>query len=396
MSRRRQIYIILATIVIGAIACRKPFEPAIIAADNNYLVVEGVINVGNDSTFIRLSRTTQLSDTTRFKPELKATLYITDDANVRHNFTELGGGKYACTPLNITNAQKCQLHIVSSAQKEYVSDDIEVDKTPDIDSLSYAVNGMGVQFYVNTHDASNKVKYYRWDFDETWQYVSYSYSYYLYRNGQVEVRLPKDNIYNCWVTFPSNQILLGSAASLSLSVINKQPVAYVDVSSGKLALGYSMLLKQYALTKQAYEYWQKLKKNSEQLGSIFDAQPSELKGNLHAVANANEPVIGYITASTITTKRVVIDHNSLPFNTGYYYPPPTQAACDTKGIALEPAATFSQRLQRTFGSGDSVLIGAKGLPGGPITSYSYSVKECVDCRAKIRGGTTVKPSFWFY
>ena len=43
--------------------CRKPYLPPVIATNSNYLVVEGVIDPGRDSTTIRLSRTVALSST---------------------------------------------------------------------------------------------------------------------------------------------------------------------------------------------------------------------------------------------------------------------------------------------------------------------------------------------
>jgi hypothetical protein len=48
---------------------------------------------------------------------------------------------------------------------------------------------------------------------------------------------------------------------------------------------YYIKLSQYALSHDAYLFYQKLKKNTEQLGSIFDAQPSELSSNIHCVTD---------------------------------------------------------------------------------------------------------------
>jgi hypothetical protein len=49
---------------------------------------------------------------------------------------------------------------------------------------------------------------------------------------------------------------------------------------------------QYALTKDQYDYWTELKKNSEQLGTLFDAQPSQLNSNIHSM-EIHRLVLGY-------------------------------------------------------------------------------------------------------
>ena len=46
----------------------------------------------------------------------------------------------------------------------------------------------------------------------------------------------------------------------------------------------------YALTRDQFNYWANLKKTTEYLGTIFDAQPSQLNNNIHCLSNPSEPV----------------------------------------------------------------------------------------------------------
>jgi len=64
---------------------------------------------------------------------------------------------------------------------------------------------------------------------------------------------------------------------------------------------YSIEVTQYALTPEAFTYWELLKKNTEQLGSIFDASPSSSLTNIAAI-NSKDLVIGYVSVSTTTKK----------------------------------------------------------------------------------------------
>ena len=66
---------------------------------------------------------------------------------------------------------------------------------------------------------------------------------------------------------------------------------------------YSINVKQYALSHEAYLFFEKIKKNTEQLGSIFDPQPSELQGNIHCITNPAETVVGYVDISEEKVQR---------------------------------------------------------------------------------------------
>lgn len=391
MIKRIHILFILALLISG---CKKPFIPSVISQNNSFLVIEGVINTGNDSTKIKLSRTVNLNDSVQTVAENGAKVYVETDQHKRYDLTELSGGVYASAPLKIQNVAKCRLHILTVKNKEYVSDYADNIITPPIDSITYDVKPAGLQLYGNTHDPQNKISYYRWEFDETWEYVSFYQSIMKYENQQVVPR-NGENIYRCWISKPSHQIAVASSTGLTQAVINRQPLAFINQNSGKLALGYSMLLRQYALSKEAYEYWQKLKKNTEQLGGIFDAQPSEIRGNVHSTTDAEEPVIGYVSVCTVSSKRFIIGHSDIPLYTMFYFPPPSEQYCadNTKIIPLEPANTFQLRLIQTFGRGDSVLIYPEGA-NGVLIGYSYAPAECVDCRAKMASGTNKRPAYW--
>lgn len=387
--------ILFAVLITGLVwSCKKPYNPNIITQAPNYLVVEGFINNG-DSTTIKLSRTTQLADSAKSKPELGAIILIEDNLNNRYQLAEIGNGVYKSAVVNLNNAQNCRLHIITQDKKEYASDMVEIDKTPAIDTITHTVVKNGIQMAVSTHDATNKVKYFRWDFDETWEYGSYYIAGYKYvsATNTVTYMTQEDLDHFCWLNGKSSQILVASAENLSQSVINNQVITYVDESTGKLALGYSILVKQYALTKDAFEYWQKLKKNTEQLGSIFDAQPSDLKGNLHNLNDASEPVMGYISASNQTSKRFIIGHNSIPLYTTNYYGPPDAGDCVPGNLAFAPANTFDDRLNQLYTQTNNLIYTTYGT--GPVTlGYVYASGSCVDCRLKIKGGTNKKPAFW--
>jgi hypothetical protein len=394
---KRVVYILF--ILIMAYSCRKPYLPAIVAANNNYLVVEGVLNSGTDSTFVKLTRTVKLADSASYTPELNATVTVQGNNNTSYPLQSLGGGLYAAPALGLSTNIQYRLTIQTSNGEQYLSDYVQAKDTPDIDSISFVGNPGGIQFYVNSHDPNNNTKYYRWDFEATYGYISFFQSYFkVGSDGYPLLRKDSsDMIYECYKTIQSQQILLGTSAKLAKDVINKQPIDYVPQSSGLISHGYSLLLRQYALTPTAYDYWQNLKKNTEQIGSIFDAQPSEIQGNIHCVTHPAEPVVGFISASSIKTKRIYVDGRNTGSYEPWYIPPPNDLTCTVNFIPVNPEATFKTRLGAAVARGDTVLINSvEDEMTGATVAYSYGWIGCIDCRVKAPFGNNVRPVFWPY
>ena len=65
-------------------SCRKPYNPPAINQPNGYLVVEGVINPGADSTSIMLSRTVNISSNLTVNPVTGANVSVLRDDNVAY------------------------------------------------------------------------------------------------------------------------------------------------------------------------------------------------------------------------------------------------------------------------------------------------------------------------
>lgn len=282
-------------------------------------------------------------------------------------------------PLNLDSNRKYYLSIRTADNKTYQSAPVEVKTTPQIDSVLYKIQTDGVQLYVNTHDISNKTRYYRWDYTETWIFhTAYGDTYKLV-NGSPVYRLPNDpQIYQCWRSDTSSTITLASTAQQSSDVVLQLPLTFVSSTSEKLERRYSILVQEYALTEPEFEYYENIKTNTEQLGGIFDAQPSSIKGNITCTSNPTEPVIGFISASTITKKRIFIDNAQLPAWVAYTYY--DQQGCNLDTITLKSATDIAQ-----FYGGNPPLY----LP--TYQPYLAAPATCVDCTLR---GTNKQPAFW--
>ena len=379
--------------------CKKPYNPKVIAAPNSYLVVEGMINSGSDSTIIKLSRTVKLSGATNINPEVNAVLTVEGDDNSNYPLVEKPNGVYIFPGLNLGAAHKYHLRIRTANGKEYTSDFEAVLNTPPVDSLAYHIQSDGVSVNVNTHDPKNATRYYRWEYDETWVYTAAFQSVYKSNGDTVLYRdLINDDIYTCWRTEFATTIVLGSSAKLSQDVISDIPITFISRHSDKIRSKVSILVRQYGLSKDAYSFWQNLQKNTQQLGSIFDAQPSQINGNIHSTTNSAETVIGYISVGTYTSKRFFIDEHNLP----PWLDLPVSGTCPAHsyfykftdpvtGNTVNQVDEYINYNKAIF----PVEIPYEGIYNRQTAQrigFLAAPPECVDCR--LQHGTNKQPDFW--
>jgi hypothetical protein len=416
MMKRLATYFLLAIVILAG--CNKAFNPTVTSSNANILVVEGLINTGTDSTVITLSRTVLVKNKTTVNPERGAIITVEDGQRVVLTLPEKTNGRYASPPFGMDNTKQYRLRIKTNTGKVYLSDLVNAKVTPAIDSVGYNVIANGIQIYVNAHDVTNNTRYYRYTYRETWEFNAMYNSGYVY-DASIKDIIPRPSsqqIHHCYGTDTSAHTIINSTAKLSQDVAFQVPINLITSSSEKIGIKYSILVRQQALTKEAYAFYENLQKNTENLGSIFDAQPSTLIGNIHNVADASEPIIGFISAGTTTAKRIYILKLTLPGNfkplseipgcrvdtaingppsnlptaggTGFYTltaltAPPPQGA----GNPIEPFGFYPPPLDPLSGRGH---IETGGTPGNQ-RGYLFSSVPCTDCT--IRGKVSV-PYFW--
>ncbi|MEO5564953.1 MAG: DUF4249 domain-containing protein, partial [Chitinophagaceae bacterium] len=363
----KRIYIILVVAICGLVACRQRYDPPVNSAKKAFLVVEANLNPQGPAT-ISLTRTLPLETGGTVKGELNAQVTVEGKDNTTRTLVGLGNGRYTSINLNLIINNEYRLRIKTTDGKEYVSAFMKAKKTPVIDSIGWEKEKDGMRIYANTKDVANSTRYYRWDFDETWEIRSVFFSAYIYDNGVIRNRIfPAEACNVCWKYSTSSTIVLANSTRLANDVIFKAPIQFIENGSEKLYIRYSIMLRQYALDREAYNFFELMRKNTEDIGSLFSPQPSEIRGNITCVNDPTDYVLGYVTASTIEAKRQFIQV-------------PWQFFQDCR-IVRVPAIADS--IKFFFGPGGNLIPFAYDDPP-PV--YFGSTAECVDCRA--RGGST--------
>jgi hypothetical protein len=316
-------------------SCVDRYMPDVPPAAQSNLVVDGFINP-QGKTLIKLGRTFSVNTKNKGQAETRAQVAIQDDAGRRYPLTESPSGAYTSAALALDANRQYQLRITTAEGREYASDMEPVVLTPRLDTLTWQVTTSGgAQTYLSTHNASTASRYYRWEYEYTYKFYTPSFPP---QGGEV-----------CWRTEFSTAILQGNTTRLSDNALINSPLLTV-LPGIELKYGYSLLVRQYAQTQAEYEYWERLRKSTENLGTVNDPLPSRVTGNVHALADVSEPVLGYVGAHSLTEKRLYID--------GALFPAPRP-----ESIYFDPA----------------------------YASCSGAIPECTAC---ILRGTKIKPSFW--
>jgi hypothetical protein len=368
----------LGIFILFAAACKTPYDPPIKNAKDHFLVVDGYINA-NGVTNIKLSRTRNITwgDTAAYSNEINAQVIIEDDHNNVYALYESANGNYTGNFYLSSNA-RYRLHITTASKKEYLSDFVPCKISPPIQEIGWKINNGDLQIYVNTQDPNNQTRFYRWDYKETWEFHSQYYSTLIYDEASKTVVARTVPVFVCYRERNSDHIFLGSSLKLKDDVIHEAPLALIPNHDRRISVLYSTLVTQYALDSAAYNYWFAMRGNTENVGSIFDPQPNQTKGNIHCVGDSTERVIGYIGAGTTFQQRLFISNSSMP--PGWNLPP----NCTEFEVPKDSVEYYF--------SGNSFIPYDTDPPNSPRPNKYFSASgTCVDCTLT---GSPVKPTFW--
>ena len=284
------------------------------------MVVEATITDENKLQEVLLSRAFPL-DTMGIYGESGAMVQITDSEGATFDFTHQGDGRYVSNAsFAARNGIGYQLKIITTDGKEYMSEEEIAPAPTQIDSL-YAERDFkdgdaneGIFIYVDSFDPSGESKYYRYEYEETYKIIApyWAEKDFFMIEGQPlsppEI-LPRTVInQTCYNTISSIDIIQNSTEELDQNKVTKFPVKFIDRGDFKITYRYSVLVRQFAQTQSAYQYYKTLEKlnGSESVFSQF--QNGFLEGNLYSNQNVNEKVVGYFQVSSVSEKRLFFNY----------------------------------------------------------------------------------------
>jgi hypothetical protein len=300
-------------LVVALGGCIDAYIPEVISAPTSYLVVDGFIN-GNGATRVKLSRTQNIAANAAPTPEARATVYLQGAAGARYSLRERSPGFYQSDSLVLGPGQyQLRISTTGANAATYESAPVPLKATPPIDKLSWRRVDNEVRVLLNTRDATQQTRYYRWKFAETWEFNSAYQSFLEYYPAIKEIKGRTTPIYTCWRTEQPTGIKQATSAQLSQDALVDYTILAFSDRAERLKIRYSVLVTQYAQTAEEFAYYEQLRKNTEAIGTVNDPLPVQLTGNVRRTSGATtEPVLGYVGAHTVQQRRFFIKSAELP------------------------------------------------------------------------------------
>ncbi|HQO49481.1 MAG TPA: DUF4249 domain-containing protein [Bacteroidales bacterium] len=381
MLRNNIIYLFFLLPVLSS--CIKPFDPEIRKTDSVKYVVSGQINDGEELQSIEISSTSNL-ETAGYLPEEGCTVEVVASTGERFAFVPQGNGLYKgrIAQSYFVPGAGFKVEIITAAGDNLVSAYDYYVEGPELGNISWEVdtlvsNGLagtvaGLRFFTDLEASMAHSRLYRWEVIETWEYHA-DYPLIWYYDGHVQQVWPPDYSRKvCWKTEQVPYVFTLNTNSLTENRFQHFPLHFVSSRTSRLAYGYSVEIRQHALSEAAFAYWERMRLNNEQNAGLFEQQPVPVRGNLTNV-NGSKEVLGFFGVGSMRKQRLFVE--------------------DSQGLTLD----FS-----TFCNPNVLLKGLREIRPYDYPAYlqgdqfGYSLvllnEECVNCLAL--GGTNVKPDFW--
>lgn len=358
------------------------------------LVIEATLTNELIHQQIQITRSLSLQDLV-LTVESGADVKITDSDGQIHVFEEKSGAYLSREPFKAEPGKKYKLQITTANGKSYVS---EEEQLPTINAIDLQTNVVdregvnGVEISVKSFDKNNTSKYYRYEYEETYQIktpwdITYSLEYGPINLGDgYPQRITKpltESISECYSTnYSEPNIIQKTTVNFTEDRIDF-PIRFIANNAFEIRNRYSILVKQYTESFEAYTYFNTLNKLSESKSILSPNQPGFIIGNIVSIDSPNEKVVGYFEVASISQKRIF-------FNFKDVFPDLYQPEYNIKCTA------------GTYDMMDPKVISALEkkelyyLADGPymlnFNGSLYLLKpECADCTTF---SSNKKPSFW--
>ncbi len=277
--------------------------------------------------------------------------------------------------------------------------------SPAMEELSFTQQEEGVYIIANTV-GNEEAEYFFWDYEDDWIFRTPYMSAYDYIDGEITTLEDPYERTRCWTGSRSKAPIFETSEKYQNQQIQKR-ILLIPNGSEKLTERYSIKVRQWAISRETYTFWETLIKNTEDIGSIFGPVPSLSGSNFRHSENPEKPVIGFLRFGAPATKRIYIDRSQVQ---SWFEDIVVDASCEIDYLDtvrfFQYKPVFGERrllpvCQAFRGDMASEPSLTDFSPCPTYIHYPYDppefigyfaiARECVDCTTR---GKTTPPAYW--
>ena len=313
-------------------------------------------------------------------------------------------------PFQAIENKTYQLKIIRSNGKSYKSEVRQLTTATVMDDL-YVQRGLnedneeGVLVFVDAFDTSGSSKYYRFEYLE-----AYKIEAPLWTNedlvfdedaeggpcvAESYVVVPRSiDEQVCYNERKSNRIIVTNTLDFAEDRLDKYRVRFLNRNDYIISHRYTILVRQYILSQEAYIYYKVLSDFSGNDDVLSETQTGFVEGNITSLTDSDENIVGFFDVNFVDEKRLYFNYEDV-------FPgeelPPYAKDCT---FTYAPLMCFCILNTCTFPLIDALNDTGKwkyyienDSPSGLVEEGPYNLvtRACGDCTAL---GKTEPPEYW--
>ena len=324
------------------------------APQEQKLVIEGQLRAGNPSTLlVQVSESIGFQETPASNFVGGGTLRLIDDSGIEQIIPEGEPGRFFASfppssPLEVRpgKAYKIELSLNGNV---YESKFDTLYLVPKADSLSLGWESREVlneseniseaffwKAFVHTPLTTSNGSFrpsLKWDFSGVYEFIEFS------------PPLPGEQKV-CYVSEIVNVdevVVLGREEAnlprISPFFIIEEPITH------KISSGYILTAFQQSLSKEAFQYWDKVSQVISRSGGFLETPPGKIQGNISQVGNPNAEVLGLFYASDVDTLQILVRGTDFPVTVGGFcsrFASYEEASDECRNCLLWPNSTYDR------------------------------------------------------
>lgn len=369
---------IIILLAAGLSSCIYPYKAEIESDPEEILVVDGHILVDGVSS-IRLSYLTPLNGNVSRIPRGNA--WIEDDLGNEYRVGNdfLTNNFEIDTPVRPGAGQ--YRAVVEVDGEKYTSAWITPDPAPTVTGIHFKADENSVYVFADLKPGVQNTGYAGILLEETWEFHAEVFPEEFINPETWEWMGEEDKIdyvypyFWCFRSMIHHGTILIDYNKLAGETIREVPVRSFLRTDSRNHRRYSILVKAFALSKDAYEYNRQTQEMSQIGGDLFSPDPGALEGNLICESHPEKEVMGYVQAGYVCSRRAFLDN----IYQRTVIPTVEYARVSEEDMPLY-YFEYNFRPVKRMAFGDGVV------------DIGWAPHRCINCL--VAGGTQEVPAYW--